>query len=216
MTRYAVQTQSGKTPSDEDIWMSIRHKDLDRRVRNFLWKCVHQTYKCGSYWRNIPDYEHLAVCPTCNVDDNIKHALLECNSPGQELIWKLFSNMPQMSIGLILGCGLTEFKNSRGQNIPEASRLFKIIVSESAFLAWKIRCERLMSRKTFHTDSEIHNQWITCINNHLKLDHRCTSRYGNRALNFATVLKTWDGVLMDNNNGQQKSARKIGSGSLRF
>ncbi|KAJ7889015.1 hypothetical protein B0H13DRAFT_1626844, partial [Mycena leptocephala] len=27
-----------------------------------------------------------------------------------------------------------------------------------------------------------------------------TSRYGSRALDIKTVLKTWDGVLMDNKN----------------
>jgi ribonuclease HI len=75
-------------------------------------------------------------------------------------------------------------------------------VTESAFLIWKIRCDRLMSRTSIHSDSEIHNRRIACINNRLKLDRQLTdtSRYRNRALNIKTVLKTWDGVLMDNQN----------------
>ncbi|KAJ7798426.1 hypothetical protein B0H13DRAFT_1933640 [Mycena leptocephala] len=28
--RYAIQAQYGKTPTDEDIWRSIRHKDIGR------------------------------------------------------------------------------------------------------------------------------------------------------------------------------------------
>ncbi|KAJ7829455.1 hypothetical protein B0H13DRAFT_1465810, partial [Mycena leptocephala] len=47
--RYAIQAQCGKTPTDEDIWRSIRHKDIGRKIRNFLWKSLHQTYKCGKY-----------------------------------------------------------------------------------------------------------------------------------------------------------------------
>ncbi|KAJ7801834.1 hypothetical protein B0H14DRAFT_2386094, partial [Mycena olivaceomarginata] len=46
------------------------------------------------------------------------------------------------------------------------------------------------------------NQWVACINKRLKIDQLLTdrSRYGNRTLDFKTVLKTWDGVLMDNEN----------------
>ncbi|KAJ7093650.1 hypothetical protein C8R43DRAFT_908052 [Mycena crocata] len=171
---------------------------------------IHQTFKCGPYWRNIPTYEHWAVCPICDADETMEHTLLECNAPGQQIIWKLcrqlwemkHSRMPDLSVGLIFGCGLAEFKNSNGKNSTEANRLFKIIISESAFLVWKIRCERLISRKSLHCEMEIHNRWIACINKRLKIDRLLTdsSRYGSRALNTNTVLKTWDGVLMDNKN----------------
>ncbi|KAJ7776510.1 hypothetical protein DFH07DRAFT_731815, partial [Mycena maculata] len=85
-------------------------------------------------------------------------------------LWKMkFPAMPDLSIGLIFGCGLTEIKNSKGKRVAEANRLFKILVSESAFLIWKFRCDRRMSRKSYHSDSEIHNSWIACINKRLKM-----------------------------------------------
>ncbi|KAJ7801831.1 hypothetical protein B0H14DRAFT_2300110, partial [Mycena olivaceomarginata] len=85
----------------------------------------------------------------------MEHALLDCNAAGHEIIWNLCSErwekrfimMPDTSIGLILGYGLTEFKDIKGKRLPEANRLFKIVVSESAFLIWKIRCERVMLNK---------------------------------------------------------------------
>ncbi|KAJ7620842.1 hypothetical protein DFH06DRAFT_1359475 [Mycena polygramma] len=208
-TRHAVHDQCGKTPNDEEIWESIRHRDIDRRVRNFLWKSMHQSYKCGTYWRSITNFEQLAICPVCHVDETMEHSLIECTALGQNLIWKLCTElwqmkhreMPTMSIGLIMGCGLAQFKDSKGKNTPGANRLFKIIVSESAYLIWKIRCERVIQHKS-HTELEIHNRWVTCMNNRLKIDRLLTdkSRYGDRALNFTTVLNTWDGVLMDNKN----------------
>ncbi|KAJ7860650.1 hypothetical protein B0H13DRAFT_2237362 [Mycena leptocephala] len=209
-TRYAVKAQCGKVPMDEDIWQSIRHKDIDRRVRNFLWRSMHQSYKCGTYWRNIPSFEHWAVCPVCDVEETIEHILFECNAPGQELIWNLcrelwekkYNTMPNMSFGLVLGCGFAEFRNSKGKKMAQANRFFKIIVSESAFLRWKIRCERVISGESPHSESEIHNRWVACINKRLKIDRLLTdrSRYGSRAMDTKTVLKTWDGVLMDNQN----------------
>ncbi|KAJ7923686.1 hypothetical protein B0H13DRAFT_2400978 [Mycena leptocephala] len=180
--RYSIEAQCGKIPTDEDIWKSIRHKDIDRKIRNFLWKAMHQTFKCGGYWRNIPNYEQWAVCPVCNVDDSLEHALLECTAPGQEIIWELckrlwemkHANMPNLSMGLVLGCALTEFKNPQGKPSNEANRLFRIIVSESAFLIWKIRCERLISRNSPHSETEIHNRWVASINNRLKIDRLLT------------------------------------------
>jgi ribonuclease HI len=139
----------------------------------------------------------------------MEHALLECNAPGHKKIWNLchdlwekkFAVIPNTSIGLILGCELIQFKDSKDKNMPEANKLFKIIISESAFLIWKIRCERVMSNK-IPTETEIHNRWVAFINKRLKIGQLLTdkSRYGNRALDIKTVLKTRDGVLMDNEN----------------
>ncbi|KAJ7732743.1 ribonuclease H-like protein [Mycena maculata] len=198
--RYSIESQCGKIPTDEDIWKSIRHKDIDRRIRNFLWKAIHQTFKCGDYWRNIPNYEQWAECP-----------LWEMKHP----------KMPNLSMGLVLGCALTEFKNSRGKLSNEANRLFRIIISKSAFLIWKIRCERLMSRNSPHSETEIHNRWVATINKRLKIDRLLTdiSRYGSHALHVNTVLKTWDGVLMDNktlpDNWIWQSEVLVGIGNFR-
>jgi hypothetical protein len=58
-----------------------------------------------------------------------------------------------------------------------------------------------LSNKQFST-LQIHDKWVTLINSRLRFDQLLTdtSCYGNRALNAKTVLRTWDGVLMDNLN----------------
>jgi hypothetical protein len=56
MTCFAVQDLNRTTPSDADIWLSIRDKDITNTIRDFLWKCLHQGYKYGTHWRNIPSY----------------------------------------------------------------------------------------------------------------------------------------------------------------
>jgi len=50
ITRHAVENLSGKIPADADIWISIRNPDITRSIRVFLWKVLHKTQKCGSYW----------------------------------------------------------------------------------------------------------------------------------------------------------------------
>ncbi|KAJ7815790.1 ribonuclease H-like protein [Mycena olivaceomarginata] len=233
MTRFAVQELTGKLPTDEEIWFSIRDKDITNTIRDFLWKCLHQGYKCGTHWRNIPGYEQWATCTSCQVDDTMEHILLECNAPGQSVIWKVCKDLwlkkhphfPILKIGTILGCSLAEFKNSKGKLDREASRLFRILVTESAYLVWSLRCERVISRgndpSKYHSEIEIHNRWLSRINYRLKMDQLLTDigRYGNRATKVDRVLRTWDGILMDNENlpGNWiwQSGVLVGIGSLR-
>lgn len=233
ITRYAVKDLSGNLPTDPRIWLSIRSKDITRSIRNFLWKNLHKAYKCGPYWNHIPNFEHRSNCPQCNVEESMEHILTECDIPGQNIIWNLVEQLwlkaskswPILRYGTILGCGLANFKDSRGQNIPGKNRLYKILVSESAYLIWKLRCERRISKQDdiekYHPQHEIHNRWVHCINARLTLDCLMTNRlkYGKKALQPKLVLNTWDGLLMDNSNLQDDWIKQtgvlVGIGTLR-
>ncbi|KAJ7334907.1 hypothetical protein DFH08DRAFT_633884, partial [Mycena albidolilacea] len=65
-----------------------------------------------------------------------------------------------------------------------------------------VRNERVIGGRKFHSEAEIHNRWVSCMNTQLKMDQLLTdrSRYGNRALDIRKVLRTWDGVITDNEN----------------
>ncbi|EPT02405.1 hypothetical protein FOMPIDRAFT_1096896, partial [Fomitopsis schrenkii] len=76
-------------PRPQEIWRGIRHKDIRKPVTDFLWKVIHNAYKCGQYWKNIPGYEDRQNCPTCGSEDSVEHILFRCKSPGQELIWAM-------------------------------------------------------------------------------------------------------------------------------
>ncbi|KAJ7725397.1 hypothetical protein B0H16DRAFT_1332721, partial [Mycena metata] len=124
ITRHAAWNLSGATPTDGQIWRSIRHQDITRTTRDFLWRCLHQAYKVGEHWRNIPTYEHYA---NCQVDEPMEHILLECDAPGREVLWNLAQELwekkgyawPEMNYGSVFACGL---------------------VDETAHLIWKFRC----------------------------------------------------------------------------
>jgi hypothetical protein len=209
ITRHAVKTISGKTPTDATIWHSIRNKDISRNIRVFLWKTLHKTQKCGEYWLNIPGFEHRLNCPTCRVDESMTHILTDCAVPGQKEIWKLVSTLwskkhdywPRIrNIGAITGCGLANFKDDKGKQMDGANRLYRILISESAFLIWKLRCTRVIElgedEVLWPSKQEIHNRWTHAINRRLALDQEMTSkRYGKKALDKSLVLHTWSGVL---------------------
>jgi hypothetical protein len=93
ITRHAVKGLIGHLHTDATIWHSIRSKYITRTIRVFLWKVLHGTHKCGSFWLKIPEFEHHGICHECKVEDSMTHILTECSLPGQKEIWRLTEDL---------------------------------------------------------------------------------------------------------------------------
>ncbi|KAJ6475887.1 hypothetical protein DFH09DRAFT_1253527 [Mycena vulgaris] len=160
-----------RTPTPAKIWKSVRHADLSRRVKTFLWKSIHGAHRIGKFWKHIPGYEERGMCSHCDVVETLEHILLECTSPARAQIWELVQQLwlkkrrqlPPLSMGLILGCCMATFEKESKSKPSGVNRLFRILISESAFLIWKLRCERVIQDK-LHSSSEVQNRWIHLLN----------------------------------------------------
>ncbi|KAJ7852105.1 hypothetical protein B0H13DRAFT_2398923, partial [Mycena leptocephala] len=145
--RDGAHESFGRHVSDADIWNSIRTNDFLPRPAQFLWKSIHNAHKIGSYWTHIPGCEERAVCKDCDVLEDLEHILVGCESPGQELIWEAAKTLwlekettwPEVSLGTILGCGLADFRDDSGKIDRGAQRLYRILMSESAYQIWRLR-----------------------------------------------------------------------------
>ncbi|KAF9461337.1 hypothetical protein BDZ94DRAFT_1290814 [Collybia nuda] len=218
IARFAAKELCGKNLTDADLWKSIRQRtNLSKSTRSFLWKIYHDAYKIGEYWRNIPDLEHRSQCsfqPTCTGEETMEHILLECQeSLATNHLWKMAKSLwlqrelqwPRITYGTILACNTADFK-TRGKTQAGKNRLFAILISETAHLIWKTRCERIFDRDnlqgTAHTRRELENKWTQCINTCLKLDILQTNRskYGKKAIKESVVLDIWKGILKDKGN----------------
>jgi len=79
----------------------------------------------------------------------MEHILTSCKAKARTTAWKLANelwlkraNQPlPTNLGDILGCGLANF-TTRGKPDTGKNRLYRIIVSETAYLIWKLRNER--------------------------------------------------------------------------
>jgi len=156
ITRHAVKALTGNFPDDQQVWRSTRHQDFSKMFCTFLWKSLHNTHKIGNYWDNIENYSHRGLCTKCRVTENLEHILLECDIPGQRVVWKnvkelwlkKHENWPEpINIGTITGCGLIEVKSREGTVLKGESHAYRILISESAHLIWKLRCTRIYSDK---------------------------------------------------------------------
>ena len=80
-------------------------------------------------------------------------------------------------------------------------RLYWILISEAAYLIWKIRNEHVINRDGAPaTEQEIINRWNYHINHRLQVDKTLANRppEGKKsALAPKKVLETWSGILAE-------------------
>ncbi|KAJ7874853.1 hypothetical protein B0H13DRAFT_1632951 [Mycena leptocephala] len=205
----AIKNIFNHSPTPAQIWKSIRHKDFTRQVKNFLWKSLHSSHRIGAFWKHIPECEERAICQFCDEPEDLEHILLKCKHPGQELVWKLAKDLwlrknpiwPDMSLGSVLGCGFADIRDEKGRTLTGASRLYRILISESIFVIWKIRNDSVIGLGGAPMpDNKIHNKWLHAINLRLKFDCVLTNytKYGKQnSVKISLVLQTWSSTLAD-------------------
>ncbi|KAJ7603464.1 hypothetical protein DFH06DRAFT_1393150 [Mycena polygramma] len=206
--RCSVQEVSDYTPSDEMIWNSIHSTNLRRLHRELFWKSIHDIFRVGDFWIHVDNLEVIATCQTCGVPETLEHIAMECDASGAKVIWQLteklwamkYSQWPSLSWGLILGCNLLRFQSLNGKTIPEMGRLFAILISTSWHTIWNIRNDKVLKNPNRCIGGvEIHNRWLKAMNSALGRDHILTNKlkFNNLALNKDLVLRTWSGLLMN-------------------
>ncbi|KAJ3715748.1 hypothetical protein C8R42DRAFT_583287 [Lentinula raphanica] len=210
LAKQAALDGSGKVVTDARIWLSMRSKDFSRPFRYFLWMTAHEAYKIGDYWTRINWETQRGECQTCNTTESMEHILTKCRCAGQDEVWKLCGEIftraditwERPSIGDILACGLIQITNGKGKPDKGKSRLYRIVISESVHLIWKLRNNRVINGKEPPSEREIANKWHFALNSRLATDRILTRRktFGKRAIAAHLVLNTWNGTLEDEGN----------------
>jgi ribonuclease HI len=197
------------SPTEDRIWMSLKSRDINRNIREFLWKTMHGIYKLGTIWLHIPNCEARAICPLCLVTETMDHILTTCKGNGQDTVWRLTRTLwecsghkwPSPSLGLILGSPLAEFKKPTGKLDSGSNRLYRILITESAHLIWRMRCEwRINGSATSPhgiSRNEVSQRWRRAISLRILQDTLSanTWKYGRKATPKEKVNSTWKGIL---------------------
>ena len=143
------------------------------------------------------------------------HILIRCNATPPRTIWDLARTIwphpphlwPEISLGTILGCGSLSLDNERPrrdqprrEHLPQehapkgAMRLLQILVTESAYLIWVLRCERTIQERS-HSIDEIHHRWFCSINARLTEDKITATKIKRDKRTTQKVKDTWEHVL---------------------
>ncbi|KAH9857856.1 hypothetical protein C2E23DRAFT_707174, partial [Lenzites betulinus] len=195
-------------PKEEKLWRDLRRPEISRRASDFLWRCMHEAYKVGDYWSNIPGYEQRETCRKCEVVETMEHILTECDAPGRATLWNLANEALRakgmetqaLAYGAIIGAASLALPSAEDGKTAGRERFLRIVVSETAHLVWKTRCERVINRENepeaYHSEQELQNAWRAAMNNRLRLDVDMTNKkWRSRTLPKNLVLSTWEGVL---------------------
>ena len=212
--RSDIELYVGEQETDKAIWTHIRKCPIRPKIQQFFYKTLHNSHKIGRYWLNIPTLEERCFCQECKSDESMDHILTECEHPTRTLIWEKAkyiwphgeNTWPEVSLGTIVGCNALTIKTEQkkkdrmGQtritkvHDPGATRLLKIIISESAYLIWTLRCERTIHGKN-HTDREVEAAWLNVINRRLSEDKTTATKVLRREQHTNLVKNTWDRAL---------------------
>ncbi|KAJ7704102.1 hypothetical protein B0H17DRAFT_1194011 [Mycena rosella] len=162
------KSRVGHAPTPEVIWQSIRHKDITSQIKSWLWKSMHGAHRVGRYWSHIPGFEERGTCISCDMPESLQHILFECPRPGQAQIWDLVGELwrrksgtlfPTPSLGMVLGSALTMFEHESKMKPSSLNRFYRILISESAYLVWKLRNECVINRNGVPPSCfEVHNR----------------------------------------------------------
>ncbi|KAH9848340.1 hypothetical protein C2E23DRAFT_871291 [Lenzites betulinus] len=206
----AALVEWGCCPTEAAVWKAILKPEFRRGIRDFWWKALHGSHRVGAYWENIPEYEVRAVCPVCGVLDSLDHILLECDAPGQGEVWgearallqRGGIQLPQLSLGMVLGAPAYQLPAKRPGTPPAGQRLARIVITESAYLIWRLRNQRVIGgpggEPTLPSRAAVKTMWLAVINKRFLMDRLLTApRLGKSAVCKRTVLATWDAVVAD-------------------
>ena len=208
--REALRDYSGNTETDETIWNGIQNPTIRTTNRQFLYKAMNQTQKVGGYWNNIPNNGEKAICNTCNEIETMDHILTECGTTARGKIWQLAEDLwphtyppwPDLTMGIILGAGSitapdlpqTNDETRRKQKTQGAIRLLQILITESAYTIWVLRCERVI-RGRMHSEGEIERRWQQTINKRLIEDKIDATRTNHNKHRQKITKQTWEEAL---------------------
>ncbi|THV00887.1 hypothetical protein K435DRAFT_931166, partial [Dendrothele bispora CBS 962.96] len=71
-----TQQRFAYLPTKMKIWKSIRHKDIERKTRYFLWMAIHDAYMTDTHWLRPgfkPELQERVYCPHCDAIEDLYH-----------------------------------------------------------------------------------------------------------------------------------------------
>lgn len=196
-------------PSVESVWSLLRKDPVSRKSRDFVWKALHEGHRVGKFWSNIPGYEDRALCTACGTLESMEHILCLCLAPGQQTAWALARgilkrkgiDLPDVTIGLALGGHTFSVVGPDGEHKHGPTRLARLVLSETAYLIWVLRCERVVGNRAPLAGRLEHDfverRWMRMVSNRFQLDRTLTNKRvaAQRAVPHTAVLATWEKTL---------------------
>lgn len=129
-----IEQMTGIRPHETQLWKGIKRIE-PLCTSDFLWRMMHGHIKCGSWFRNMPQWEQKQYCP-CRQIEEMEHILLSCDQSKMEQLWtlidKIWHEMTGMqfvkpTMGVILGIGSVIIRKKTTED-PALSFIYRVFI----------------------------------------------------------------------------------------
>jgi hypothetical protein len=116
-------------------------------------------------------------------------------------------------LGTILGCGSIGASPSRGRPTKDevtriteekaSKRLLRVLISETAYLIWLLRCKAVIGGRNSGGDT-VKTRWTAQISERRMMDYLTATRLSRSKTHKRTLHNTWKYVQLQGSNRQQR------------
>ena len=199
---------------DEKVW-----KDLENikntKIRDFIWKMIHNRIKCGKFFKHIPNWQEKQFC-RCGQIESIEHILLECKESKQKSLWKVVKRTWKKLTGLkwkkltiddILAIG--SIKPSKSKDRILTKEVFTTLVTTAIWSIWKNRNNRVFNDKEETKKGQI-EMWKRELKREIEIEYELIRQAGirNRTKETNRFLTKWNNEdlvrIEENDRGKRR------------
>ena len=134
--------------TSKDIWEGIKNKKILFRMKDFIWKLIHNHHKVGNWFKRIPNWQDKAICE-CGKVETMDHILIECRLNKSKDIWQEAEKIwkennrdfkwTEPSVNILRGLGAIKLKE-RDKIAPNwINERYIEIVAETTWIIWTTR-----------------------------------------------------------------------------
>ena len=107
----------------------------------------------------------------------------------------------QMNLERIISVGTEAVTITGPVTKPANARLWRILISESTHLIWRLQCEHVIGHEDTagwtHSEKAVTTKWINMMNSRMRQDIAATNpRFGRQALHARIVQETWEDLVL--------------------
>ncbi|KAL7280190.1 hypothetical protein ACG7TL_006609 [Trametes sanguinea] len=210
LIRKDLQRECAVSPTNDTLWAAVKKNTATREGRQFIWRAIHDSFMIGRHWLRAtmpPPLRNRAECHVCGCLETMNHILFDCSATGRQLSWTLLTSLWSRTgdkeitptWGTVMGAQSVVIKDEHGTRQPTKEARWAVLATETAFLVWKMRCERVIQREGEQfTAQEATNRWWSTIRDRQKLDMSAANGYlGKRALCRQEMMKLWEPLLVN-------------------
>jgi len=200
--KMAAELQSTLRPTSAQIWTSMWKMKIEPKIKDFLWKMIHNRLRCGPYFARIPTLRDRKFC-ICGHIESIEHIIFGCQLTCQNQIWSyiehLWNDMFNIewidpTIDLVKAIGCVRLCDKKGNHRTHTTEAYQTFLTMTTWHIWKAR-NKTVFEETVPKYKEVKGSLKMALTNHIRTEYEAilTKPYNKQKGTLTRFKKKWCG-----------------------